>query len=437
MTSHKKNGVFLKRGALLLFLMGASLSHAADFRDRAVSSSRQFVVYAKEPSRQAELLLGAEEMRGAWLKLSETDEGQTRPIVIQLIPRSKVALRSPPVSLRLLEGDGGLVKVQLDIREDADIDLGQEMLRAILLEQIYRKAKNVAGKAFQYPPAWLIEGALGMMEAWVTEPPSSLFLRLVEKNDIPHLDAFLEIDPERLDATSRAVYRAQAMALLRAILDQSNGSRELRDYLASLEKKEDGTKLFLSSFRSLGGSPEKVRRHWTLMVARYSAAVRIKPLSSSETGERLEKLLSIELPEVAGKKAAEKPEGSAVLVTLARDKANRPILKTLYLELARLGLRSHPLWKAMVDEYAANCDRLSKGKLGGAEKRLKDLDELRAKLRERARKIESYLDWYEATKLSVPSGEFADTLRDAAGDPPPRTDPISLHMDSVEEHGWR
>ena len=83
-----------------------------------------------------------------------------------------------------------------------------------------------------------------------------LFEMLVRSGPPPRLEAFLKIRPESLDATSRAVYRAQAMALLRALLALPGGPGHLADYLAGLPgvNPADAGKL-LQKFPALAAQP--------------------------------------------------------------------------------------------------------------------------------------------------------------------------------------
>jgi hypothetical protein len=51
------------------------------------------------------------------------------------------------------------------------------------------------------------------------------------------------------------------------------------------------------------------------------------------------------------------------------------------------------------------------------------------------RQIDDYMNWFEATNLAGPSGEFADYMRAAErADQPPRTkrDLISVYLDVLE-----
>ena len=51
------------------------------------------------------------------------------------------------------------------------------------------------------------------------------------------------------------------------------------------------------------------------------------------------------------------------------------------------------------------------------------------------RKINDYMNWFEATKSRGPSGAFADYLKaaDAVSEPEPRRrDPISVYLDVLE-----
>ena len=46
-----------------------------------------------------------------------------------------------------------------------------------------------------------------------------------------------------------------------------------------------------------------------------------------------------------------------------------------------------------------------------------------------------YLNWYEATQMEATGTPLLDSL--STPDIPKRTDPITLHLDSIEARGWK
>jgi len=430
--------VGLFRVALVTCCLFAVVARGAEFENRTVSASKQFVVFCESKSLRSKIVLRAEAVRDRWTRILNVQSRSGRTIVINVIPKAKATNRTPKSSLRLSEAENRTVKVQLDVLETAvegDLDLDREILRAILLEQTYRKVDSVAGLRYEMPPPWLVEGTVGVLRVQEQAPSPELFLRMVEKNDVPRLETFLKMNPGRMDATSLAVYRAQAMALLRAILDQERGTAELQAYIAALVDRPADLKVFLDSMPCLGGSPDRVRRLWILIIARYSAATRMTPGTTGETAKQLAKILSVTVPLDPSKPDGKRVSGSEALLFLGKDKRSRVYLVTIEAELAKLSLKAHPVWRPIVEGYRDIVFRLSKGDSRGAEKGLADLDALREQLKGRSSEIESYMDWFEASKMTTPSGAFTPIVEPEL---PlvPRNDPISRHMDDVEQRGW-
>jgi hypothetical protein len=105
-------------------------------------------------------------------------------------------------------------------------------------------------------------------------------------------------------------------------------------------------------------------------------------------------------------------------------------------QLNALKQRAHPLYKQIVNEYAAVTQLLAQGKDKGVMDKLEDLRAKRAKTREAAKAVESYVDWYEATQNETYSGEFDDYLklcRKLDKEKYTRGDAISKYLDAIEK----
>ena len=53
---------------------------------------------------------------------------------------------------------------------------------------------------------------------------------------------------------------------------------------------------------------------------------------------------------------------------------------------------------------------------------------------QRSDRVSDYLNWFEATKLNSPSGEFPNITSPLQA--PARTDPITTYLDAIEQRGW-
>ena len=89
----------------------------------------------------------------------------------------------------------------------------------------------------------------------------------------------------------------------------------------------------------------------------------------------------------------------------------------------------------MIYEYARIATQLAHGRARGTAERLARLSASRKSVSATMRAIDDYINWFEATQSSRPSGAFADYLRAAelAAEPEPRRrDAISVYLDVLE-----
>ena len=163
-----------------------------------------------------------------------------------------------------------------------------EVYRALFLEYAYRNLPPKAGKSFHQPPAWLIEGLDQDAAARNEGIATGVYEQLIKEESPPKLDTFLKERPEMLDATSRAIYRARALGLFRALLRTPDGAKYLAEYCSSLPSTNpaDGAKL-LEKFPALSEQPATLSKMWTLSLAERSASNRVMPLGVGETQKRV------------------------------------------------------------------------------------------------------------------------------------------------------
>jgi hypothetical protein len=104
-------------------------------------------------------------------------------------------------------------------------------------------------------------------------------------------------------------------------------------------------------------------------------------------------------------------------------------------ELRELATRANPVYAPIVAEYSEIAARLARRKTGGIARRLERLRSARENVAAQMRQIDDYLNWFEATGLARPSGEFADYMRAAERAAQPdraKHDPISVYLDALE-----
>jgi hypothetical protein len=404
---------------------------------RSISSSQQFVIYHHDRTLRSRLARKAEDLKEQWLRRLRFADEWKSPIIIQVLPLRRPD--SPRIRTGLYESDGGALKVQIDVFDPTSLksmDLDMEVYRALFLEYAYRNLPSKAGKSFHQPPAWLIEGLYEDAMARDEGLATGLYERLIKEESPPKLEAFLKERPELLDATSRAIYRARALGLFRALLHTPDGEKHLADYCFNLPSLNpaDGAKL-LEYFPTLSEQPANLSKLWTLFLADASASNRVMPLSVSETQKRLSLILEITAPRDPRKPQEGIVTGPEGLQAVASTSAGRYVLRQKAEDLLRLEVRAHPLIRPLVEEYRMIASQLAAKPRKNLGTRIRKNMQLQQAVVTRANEMEDYLNWFEATRLDTPSREFDSTSKIDSLDFR-RNDAVSRHLDDVEARGW-
>src|SRR5215510_15309603 len=155
----------MKRAAIVLFAITHwQLTYGAQ-PEHSMSPSRQFVIYGADAKVRGAVSGLAEQTKTNLLGLlRQRDDWQT-PVVVNLQPQQANVPEIPPSDLRFSQTGFG-IKLQLDLTISKNVDVSlveRELLRAILLEMVYRKQPHItAGAMLVEPPDWLIDGALAL-----------------------------------------------------------------------------------------------------------------------------------------------------------------------------------------------------------------------------------------------------------------------------------
>lgn len=438
---------------------------------RSLSTSKQFIVFAESGTLRAAVGRVGEEAREGLRRLlgPETTDPWRVPIVVDL--------RRPPAGLpgalppsRLTLGQTGLgLKIQLELllgEAGRDVRVREELVRALLLEIAYRETADLpAGRAFCLPPPWLVEGCTAFLEVRADDTGfvlDKLTTVLAAPRAALPLAAFLVQDPTDMDSTSRAIYRAYAYGLLRVLSEETPGGRvALLGFLRGLPGTAPGQDLgpgpLLARLRpDVARTPATLDKWWSAARARLAASQRaVAILSAEETERELAKLLNVTVPgKPPDTAAAAHPVAGRVYPLEDFDKylVSKETLKssraaraenTRRLAPVRGGLlallsRAHPFYRPIVAGYEAATVQLGRGDTWQAAPWLHALAAERAQALTREEAISDYLNWFEATQPSTPSGAFDAYFRAARQieaemrRPPRRTDPISVYLDAVE-----
>ena len=416
---------------ILLSIVVSSQSLPAATLARSMSPSRQFIIYGANATLRGAVSELAEQTKANLLAVLRQPDGWKTPIVVNLQSAQANLPEIPPAALRFSQTGFGL-KLQFDLTIGENIDatlVERELLRAILLEMIYRSEPDVApGTAFVEPPDWLLEGVLAFTPGRDRGPLVEALLVSVKRMS---LEEFLQQRPALVDSPGRLLYRAYSLSLVQLLVGGIDGHSRLARYIRNLSRASNDPLADLKAqFPVLG---EDVEKTWQSAVARLGDAQSYQLLTFAESEQRLNELLCIKTPD-AGKSPKQ-----AQLSELAQRKpsvAEKMALNELSQNLVLFTIQANPVMRPIVREYQQIAALLARGKRKRIIERLARLQMTHTKLVARMSDVDDYMNWFEATQSNSGSGVFADYLK-AAGDSqiraPRRRDALSVYLDSLAE----
>ncbi|MEY2487155.1 MAG: hypothetical protein QOH39_2803 [Verrucomicrobiota bacterium] len=422
----------LFRTLFFLVLINAGLLAAP--LERSVSTSRQFIAYGADTPLRGAICDLAEKTKKNLLNILQRREEWKTPIILNLqFPQANVP--DVPSVARYFSQTGSGLKLQLDLTVRADVDvvaIQRELLRAILLEMIYRRQPDLpAGSVYVEPPEWLVEGVLAAAPGQDRAPLVDALSPLIASNNVMPLEQFLRQQPALLDSPARLLYRAYSLALLQWLIDGSTGPSFLAAYIENLYHASNDPLLDLRAhFPAIAAAD--FDRVWKFRVAAIGSGRDYELLTFAETERRLKALLDQTVP---SKKAADK---SASLEQLMASKLSAVQARQLHQfdqQLMQLATTAHPVMRPIVAEYQEIVELIIKHRIQGVRARLVRLKSTRARLAERMDKIDDYMNWFEATKSSTRSGAFTGYLERAEKLAEPefrRHDALSVYLDALE-----
>lgn len=405
--------------------------------ERTVSTSRQFIVYGTDLALRGAVSHLAEETKENLLRILRRSDAWETPIVVHLqFPQANLP-EIPAAALHFSQTGAGL-KLQLDLTIAADFSsaaIEREILRAILLEMIYRKQPRIApGTAYVNAPEWLLDGALAMSPGRDPKLFADALEPVIVADKIIPLSQFLH-QPRMLsglDSAGRALYRAYSFVLLRWIVDLNEGRSRLGQYIDNLHRASaDPLADLRAAFPEFG--QDGIEEGWKSRVAQLSTTQSFQLLTFTQTERRLAELLALKLADPAAPpvKAAQLQDFVSRKISAKETQA----LKQLSEGLMLLNLRAHPVLRPMIAEYQQISALLAAGKKSGINERLARVRTLQTNLVVRMTRIDDYMNWFEATQARTASGAFASYLNavEEKGGAPRRHDALSVYLDSIEE----
>jgi hypothetical protein len=422
---------WMKRIAIVLFALAQwQLIYGAQ-PEHSTSPSRQFVIYGADAKVRGAISGLAEQTKTNLLRLLRQRDDWKTPVVVNLQPQQANVPDIPTADLRFSQTGFG-IKLQLDLTISKNVDVSlveRELLRAILLEMIYRQQPHItAGAVLVEPPDWLIDGVLALTPGRDRGP----LIEAIGNTGKPlALEKFLRQRPALVDSTGRTLYRAYSFALVQMLLDGKNGGTQLAKYIDHLsDSSNDPLEDLKAQFPLLADNAD---RTWQVALNRLKSLQPFRLLTFAESERRLDELLSLKISE------PNKPVKLVRLEELAQHKlsgSEKMALDQLKRDLMFFVPQTNPVLRPIGREYQEIVALLARGKRRPVLKRLSRLDLTRQQLATRMTEVDDYMNWFEATQMSSGSGNFAGYLKavdQSQGPAPRRHDPLSVYVDALED----
>ncbi len=420
-------------GSVLLLGLANPAAFAVG-KPRSISTSRQFLVYGSDVALRGAMCDLAERTKSDLLRLLDLRDSWKTPLIINLDHPQANLPDAPAAGLAVSQLGYGL-KLQLNLLLTKDVGsraVQEELLRAILLEIMYRERANIAaGTPYVTPPDWLVAGVLGLTPGRAADGDAQLLQTIVASKKITPLEEIIRQRRVQLDASSGKFFDACSRALVQQLLDAPGGRGKLAQFILDLPAAPNDAMADLPAHfpDTIGRSPEK---WWALSVARLSAADRYQVLSAAETAAQLARVLHLSIP---GRDGTVREYSLGEYEKYRRLPAHKGVLRQLSQQLLLLSGRAHPFYRAVVQEEYELAELLVRGKTRRISERLARVTTYQAVIQRQASEIDDYLNWFEATQAKTMSGTFTqmlETARMAEGTQPRRRDPISVYLDSIE-----
>lgn len=411
----------IQAGAFAVILIAVTAGAAVPILpEHSVSPSGQFLVYVEDNAARGAVSGLAETTKANLLSLLHVKDAWKTPIILNVQSARANVPELPPAALRFSQTGFGL-KIQLDLTTGSrwhQTALEHELLRALLLEMIYRNEPNLsAGAPYVEPPAWLIDGLIASAPG---VDRRTVVAALTSADKIVPLDEFLQQRRDQLDSPGIELYDAGAFALVQLLLTGENG-RALFRYIQSLSQSSNDPLADLQRQFPELNQPD-ANTVWKTEIAKVKIEHEHQLFTFVETDRKLQDLIGSKIS----------------LRDLARQKlspAERRMLIQLKLDLLLLAAHANPILRPTVQDYEEIAVALLTGKGRGVATRLSSNESLHKRIASRMVEIDDYMNWFEATSLTRSSGLFVNysSMAKEQNEPAPhRHDPVSIYLDALE-----
>jgi hypothetical protein len=315
----------------------------------------------------------------------------------------------------------------------SQLEVRRELLRAILLEMIYRRETNLpAGAAYVSPPDWLLDG-IPMQRPGLDEARLIGVLGApVTARKILPLKEILRLQKlSGLDGPGRSLYEAYSFALVELLTHTHDERVCLSHFIANIPSASNDPMANLGRHFPELSDADRAERAWRLQITRLATIQPFQLLGTEETEQKLEELLALRISGAGSERKYHLDEFPKFM----RNASSKLALLQCARDLSILATRANPIYRPLIQEYARITTLLARGKTNGIAERVARLSASRKSNVTTMRKIDDYMNWFEATKSPRLSGAFAGYMKAADSAPQPeerRRDAISVYLDVLE-----
>lgn len=397
------------------FLCHGSWAAGLDFKSLLTNStsSESFVVFSGTASERRILLRHLEALRESFFSKTSLREQKNNPMVV-VIHCDAVMKDRVQWEIKIVEG--GLLKMQIDLRNDAfnSIELDQQIIELLLFQSIYEQHPESlhVGSSIPTWPSWLVIG----LTQWIRkEKDTSISFSLMEDfANTLSLTEFLHQQPPVFSSVLLERYSEEARALMQVGLADEKGRSSFCKALFLLfnqeTKKED-----ILNFWPEGWDKKKSEFEWRALLAQRKHS--FSGVNSSFYFDAATSLKQIK-------------SSIATMFLLKQQRSQQ-----LMVQLQALQQQCNPLVLPLVQHATALLPRLNKMPEQKKLQALVALQEEEKLVTRQYQAIGDYLNWYEATKASVPSGQFDGMLQPTKQETSFQGS-IGRYLDDLEARGW-
>ncbi len=423
------------RALLVLICLLALAARVKAVDPRGRTDSGQFTVYCENVALRQQIASFATQTKDQVIAIIGESDTWRRPIVVTIASASSPD--QPLARLNVIASAVGMkIEINVHLREERhDVNLQKYLVRAILLEYMYRRTGVTGGEAYTEPPWWVVEGIVRMLRRRDFAEDSGFFRNLVETNKLPPIEHFLLQKPDELGPTAKAMDAALAMCLLQSLIDQPSG----RDHLATFlhkwpEANGDAVGALGREFRALEGGAASIQKWWVLNLARFASADRYLGLTAEETDQQIGALLDFEIRDTKSGKTQR--FNVKQFEEYLKIPGSRQVLAAQRAGLVGLSPRANALFRPVLAEYEESMALLERGKTRGVAERLERASRLCTVIRRRVEEIADYMNWFEATQIEGSSNLFEGYMKTAdefAEQERRSRDAIARYLDTIEK----